>query len=124
MAASTAMQGQIILIWGFQWGWILNLGFIVKSDAARLLEKELAKPGYQPKVIVINSNTDPYQSVEETWRIMRDILLVLYEAQHLVNIVTKSALVLRDSDILAAMTEKSWCRLHYLSQPLMHAFPG
>lgn len=77
-----------------------------KPDAARLLEKELAKPGYQPKMIAIGSNTDPYQPVEKTWRIMRDILSVLHEARHPVSIVTKSALILRDSDLLAAMAEK------------------
>jgi len=77
-----------------------------KPNAAQLLLKELSKPGYQPRMIAIGSNTDPYQPVEKTWRIMRDILSVLYEARHPVSIVTKSALILRDADLLAAMAQK------------------
>lgn len=78
-----------------------------KPDAAQLLQKELSKPGYQPRLIAIGSNTDPYQPVEKKWRIMRDILSVLYETRHPVSIVTKSALILRDMDLLAAMAEKN-----------------
>ena len=46
----------------------------VKPDAARLLEKELAEPGYEPKTIAIGTNTDPYQPIEREWRVMRQIL--------------------------------------------------
>ncbi|MBV2142497.1 PA0069 family radical SAM protein [Falsochrobactrum sp. TDYN1] len=77
-----------------------------KPDAPRLLERELAKPGYQPKTIAIGTNTDPYQPVEKKWRIMREILEVLEAANHPVGIVTKSALVVRDIDILSRMAEK------------------
>ncbi|WP_420959730.1 PA0069 family radical SAM protein [Brucella sp. IR073] len=82
-----------------------------KPDAPRLLEKELAKPGYQPKTIAIGTNTDPYQPVEKKWRIMREILEVLDGANHPVAIVTKSALVTRDQDILARMAEKGLARV-------------
>ncbi|GGA77089.1 radical SAM protein [Brucella endophytica] len=82
-----------------------------KPDAPRLLEKELAKPGYQPKTIAIGTNTDPYQPVEKNWRIMREILEVLEGANHPVAIVTKSALVTRDQDILARMAEKGLARV-------------
>ena len=64
-----------------------------KPDAARLLEKELAAPGYEPRTIAIGTNTDPYQPIEREWRIMRQILEVLSKANHPVGIVTKSALV-------------------------------
>lgn len=74
-----------------------------KPDAARLLEKELSKTGYIPKTIAIGTNTDPYQPIEKKWRIMRDILGVLDAANHPVTIVTKSAMVTRDMDILAKM---------------------
>ena len=77
-----------------------------KPDAARLLERELSKPGYKPKTIAIGTNTDPYQPIEKEWRIMRQILEVLAEANHPVAIVTKSALIMRDIDILAKMAEK------------------
>lgn len=78
----------------------------VKPEAADLLEKELAAPGYQPKVIAIGTNTDPYQPIERRYKVMRRILEVLDKAGHPVGIVTKSALVLRDLDILARMAER------------------
>lgn len=77
-----------------------------KPDAAKLLEKELSKPGYQPRVIAIGTNTDPYQPIEKKWRITRQILEVLNACNHPVGIVTKSSLVLRDLDILQQMAEK------------------
>ncbi|MBB4064352.1 PA0069 family radical SAM protein [Gellertiella hungarica] len=74
-----------------------------KPDSARLLERELSKPGYKPRTIAIGTNTDPYQPIEKEWRIMRQILEVLEKASHPVVIVTKSALILRDLDILQRM---------------------
>ena len=73
-----------------------------KPDAARLLDKELSKDGYQPRTIAIGTNTDPYQPIEKQYRIMREILEVLEARGHPVGIVTKSALVTRDIDILVA----------------------
>jgi DNA repair photolyase len=58
-----------------------------------------------PKVIAIGTNTDPYQPIERKLKIMRSILEVLWEFKHPVGIVTKSALILRDLDILAPMAE-------------------
>ena len=74
-----------------------------KPDAAALLRRELAKPGYVPKTIAMGTNTDPYQPVEREMKITRQILEVLAEHRHPVSIVTKSALVTRDIDILAPM---------------------
>ncbi|WFR95951.1 PA0069 family radical SAM protein [Rhizobium tumorigenes] len=82
-----------------------------KPDAPKLLERELAKPGYEPKVIAIGTNTDPYQPIEKEWRIMRQILEVLNRANHPVSIVTKSAMVLRDLDILAELAAKNLVRV-------------
>jgi DNA repair photolyase len=82
-----------------------------KPDAAKMLDKELSKPGYTAKTIAIGTNTDPYQPVEKKWRIMRDILQVLEAHQHPVGIVTKSALVMRDRDILARMAEKGLAKV-------------
>ncbi|ASW05706.1 MULTISPECIES: PA0069 family radical SAM protein [unclassified Rhizobium] len=82
-----------------------------KPDAAKLLERELAKPGYKPRVIAIGTNTDPYQPIEKEWRIMRQILEVLNRANHPVAIVTKSALVMRDIDILKEMAAKNLVRV-------------
>jgi DNA repair photolyase len=82
-----------------------------KPDAARLLERELAKDGYQPRTIAIGTNTDPYQPIEKKWRIMREILEVLEAYNHPVGIVTKSALVARDIDILSRMAEKGLAKV-------------
>jgi DNA repair photolyase len=81
-----------------------------KPDTAKLLERELAKSGYKPRVIAIGTNTDPYQPIEKEWRIMRQILEVLNKANHPVSIVTKSALILRDIDILQEMAAKGLVR--------------
>ena len=82
-----------------------------KPDAAKLLDNELSKQGYQPRTIAIGTNTDPYQPVEKRWRIMREILEVLEARNHPVGIVTKSALVTRDIDILARMAEKGLAKV-------------
>lgn len=82
-----------------------------KPNAASLLEKELAKPGYEPRTMAIGTNTDPYQPIEKRYRIMREILEVLDAANHPVGIVTKSALVLRDIDILSRMAERNLCKV-------------
>jgi DNA repair photolyase len=78
----------------------------MKPNAPELLERELSAPGYVPKVIAIGTNTDPYQPIERRYKIMRGILEVLERAGHPVGIVTKSALVLRDLDILARMAKR------------------
>ena len=82
-----------------------------KPDAAALLERELAEPGYQPATIAIGTNTDPYQPIERQRRITRSILEVLERTSHPVGIVTKSALVTRDIDILGAMAERGLAKV-------------
>ncbi|MBB4002937.1 PA0069 family radical SAM protein [Aurantimonas endophytica] len=82
-----------------------------KPNAAELLERELSKPGYEVRSIAIGTNTDPYQPVEKTWRIMREVLEVLEAANHPVGIVTKSALVTRDIDILSRMAAKGLAKV-------------
>lgn len=82
-----------------------------KPDAARLLDKELSKDGYMPRTIAIGTNTDPYQPIEKQYRIMREILEVLEARGHPVGIVTKSALVARDIDILARMAERGLAKV-------------
>ena len=82
-----------------------------KTNAAELLEKELAHANYQPQTIALGANTDPYQPIERERRITRSILEVLAEARHPVGIVTKSALVARDIDILAPMAAKGLAKV-------------
>jgi DNA repair photolyase len=82
-----------------------------KTNAASLLERELSASGYAAKTIAIGTNTDPYQPIERSARIMRKVLEVLAGANHPVAIVTKSALVLRDLDLLASMAQKGLAKV-------------
>jgi len=84
---------------------------LIKPDAPELLEKELAAPGYEPRMIAIGTNTDPYQPIEREYKIMRGILEVLERAGHPVGIVTKSALVTRDIDILQRMAKRNLAKV-------------
>src|ERR1700733_13975189 len=72
-----------------------------KADAVKLLEAELSKPRYVCKPIALGINTDGYQPLERRLGVTRSILEVLARCRHPVTIVTKSALVLRDLDLLA-----------------------
>ena len=82
-----------------------------KPDAAKLLRAELAKPSYQCSPIALGSNTDPYQPIEREWKITRQILEVLAEYKHPVSIVTKSALVERDLDLLTQLSRDHLVRV-------------
>lgn len=77
-----------------------------KPDAAAQLERELAAPGYSPAILVLGANTDPYQPIERRYRITRSVLQVLHDCRHPVAITTKSALVLRDLDLLVPMARQ------------------
>jgi len=79
----------------------------MKPEAGKLLERELSDPKYSPRTIAIGTNTDPYQPIEKQYQIMRRILEVLDHFGHPVGIVTKSALVLRDLDILSRMAKRN-----------------
>ncbi|MES1989761.1 MAG: PA0069 family radical SAM protein [Pseudomonadota bacterium] len=78
-----------------------------KPNAATLLAKELSREGYEPAPIAMGTNTDPYQPIEQTYRITRSVLEVLSDFNHLVTIVTKSARVTRDMDILSDMARRN-----------------
>jgi DNA repair photolyase len=78
----------------------------VKTDAAALLERELAEPRYRCRVIAIGTNTDPYQPIERRYRVMRQLLELLARCDHPVAITTKSALVTRDLDLIAPMAAR------------------
>lgn len=82
-----------------------------KPNAATLLEREFKKPSYKPHTIALGGNTDPYQPIERERRITRSVLEVMAKANHPVGVITKSALVARDIDILAPMAEKKLARV-------------
>ncbi|VAW14390.1 Radical SAM domain protein [hydrothermal vent metagenome] len=77
----------------------------IKTNAPELLRSELARTRYRPKILAIGTNTDPYQPVERQHKIMRQLLEIFLETSHPVTITTKSALVVRDLDLLTQLAE-------------------
>ena len=96
---------------GFSAGLDFETKIIVKENAPELLRQELARPGYNPRMIVLGSNTDPYQPIERQLSLTRKILEILNEANHPVGIVTKSSGILRDLDILQSMAQRGLVRV-------------
>ncbi len=84
---------------------------IARPNAAEQLRKELSHPRYEPRMIAIGTNTDPYQPIEKERKIMREILEVLRDFNHPVGIVTKGTLIERDIDILAPMAAVGLARV-------------
>ncbi|OAI25930.1 PA0069 family radical SAM protein [Methylomonas koyamae] len=91
---------------GYSPGLDFETKILVKDDAVELLRAELGKRSYRCAPLALGTNTDPYQPLERQQRIMRGILEVLAETRHPVSIVTKSALIERDIDILAEMAKQ------------------
>ena len=96
---------------GYSPGLDFETKLVFKPDVAALLEKELRKPGYTARPLALGSNTDPYQPVERTLKLTRAVLEVLGRFNHPVSIVTKSAGVLRDLDLLAPMAARGLVRV-------------
>ncbi|WP_328700399.1 PA0069 family radical SAM protein [Caenimonas soli] len=84
----------------------------VKANAAELLRKELASKKYQPGLIALGASTDPYQPIDRKLGITRQVLEVLAECNAPVAVTTKSALIVRDIDLLAPMAAKGLLRVH------------
>lgn len=97
---------------GFSAGLDFETKIIFKPDAPRLLEKELSRSSYKAETLVLGSNTDPYQPVERTLGLTRAVLEVLEKFNHPVSIITKSANVMHDCDILSRMSAKNLARVH------------
>ena len=78
-----------------------------KTNAVELLKAELSRKSYVPKPIAFGTNTDCYQPIERRYKIMRGVLEILAACDHPLTIVTKSALIERDIDLLAPMAKKN-----------------
>jgi DNA repair photolyase len=78
-----------------------------KTNAVELLKVELSRPGYKVKPIAFGTNTDCYQPLERRYKVMRGLLEVLAACNHPLTVVTKSALIERDIDLLAPMAKKN-----------------
>ena len=81
-----------------------------KPEAGKLLERELSKKGYAPKVIHIGGDTDPYQPDEKQLRVTRAVIETLARFRHPFTIITKSALITRDLDILGPLGQAGLAR--------------
>ncbi len=75
------------------------------------MRREFAKPTYQPQTIVLGTNTDPYQPIEHHYRLTRQLLEVMQAHRHPVGIITKSAMILRDLDLLAELAREGLCQV-------------
>ena len=89
--------------WGYSAGLDFESVLFFKPGAARLLDQAFRKPGYRPEPIVIGANTDAYQPVERELRITRAILDVCLRFKHPVSVITKSAAITRDLDVLGEL---------------------
>lgn len=95
--------------WDLSPGLDFETRIITKRNGPDLLAQTLARPGYRCKPIAIGANTDPYQPIEATERITRGLLEVLQAHRHPFSLITKSAMVVRDLDILAPMAAEQLC---------------
>jgi DNA repair photolyase len=86
-----------------EWGSVLG----VKVNIARVLRAELARPSWRPEEIAIGTATDPYQALEGRYRLMRGILAALRDARAPFHITTRSPLIVRDLDLLAACARRA-----------------
>jgi len=107
---------------GFSAGLDFESKIVLKPDAAKILRQELSKKSYQCAPIAMGTNTDPYQPVERKQQLMRQILQILLETRHPATIVTKSALIERDIDLLADMARhglvSTFISITTLDQPM------
>lgn len=84
-----------------------------KTNAAERLRDELGKPSYRCSTIALGINTDAYQPIERRYRITRECLEVLAETRHPVSFITKSALIERDTELLAAMARERLVHVYF-----------
>ena len=84
----------------------------VKEDAPAILEKELAKPSWEPMTVAMSGVTDCYQPVERKLEITRRCLKVFADCRNPVGIVTKNALITRDADVLGELAARRCARVY------------
>jgi DNA repair photolyase len=92
--------------WGFSAGLDFETKILIKREAPQVLAKKLASPKWEAAPIMLSGNTDCYQPAEAKFKLTRQILEVVDRFNHPVSIITKSALILRDLDILSRLAEK------------------
>ncbi|KAF1019011.1 MAG: hypothetical protein GAK30_03354 [Paracidovorax wautersii] len=97
-------------------GWSPGLDFesriVAKRNVVEVLRRELSAAAYEPVPISLGSATDAYQPVERELKLTRGVLQVLHDTRHPFGVVTKSSLIERDLDLLAAMAERNLVRVY------------
>jgi len=91
--------------WGYSAGLDFERKILIKKDASKLLEAKIKNKRWKAQTIVLSGNTDCYQPVEKKFEITRACLKVFLKYKHPVGIITKNALILRDLDLLKALTK-------------------
>jgi DNA repair photolyase len=91
--------------WDLSPGIDFETKLFAKPNAPDLLRRELSHPSYKCETIMLGANTDCYQPIEREWKLTRSVIEILAETRHPLAIVTKSALVERDIDLLAPMAK-------------------
>jgi DNA repair photolyase len=99
--------------WGFGAGTDFDSKIMIKPNAPRLLREAFLKPSWEGELIVFSGNTDCYQPLEAIHELTRGCLQVCAEFKNPVAIITKSALVARDRDILRRLHEEAWLRVYF-----------
>lgn len=97
--------------WDFSPGLDFETRLIAKPNAVARLREAFERNGYVPSPIGLGMNTDAYQPIEKTWKITRGLLEVMLEYRHPVTLITKSALILRDLDLLSALAGQGLCHV-------------
>jgi DNA repair photolyase len=98
---------------GFGAGTDFERKIVVKVRAAELLRKELMRPSWKGDELVFSFTSDPYLPLEVHYELTRRCLEVCLEFRNPVGIVTKSALVRRDVDLLAALAREASCAVFF-----------
>lgn len=111
--------------WGFSGGIDFETKIMVKPHAPALLQQTFENPNWRPDVIMLSGNTDCYQPAERKYKLTRQMLEICLRYKNPVGIITKNALVLRDTDILAEMAKQRLVSVHVslttLNEPLRQA---
>src|SRR5262249_55090160 len=97
---------------GFSAGLDFETRILVKEDAPELLRRTFAAPSWQPRLIALSGVTDAYQPIEAKLRLTRRCLEVFAEFRNPLAVVTKSALVARDADLLAELAAHGAASVH------------
>lgn len=99
--------------WGFGAGTDFDSKIVVKPQAPALLRKALLRPSWEGELIVFSGNTDCYQPLEASYGLTRACLEVCADFRNPVGIITKSALVPRDLDLLRRLHEEAWVQVYF-----------